>query len=90
VAAVAVSGVLFYRASQLNKQGDSEANMASRQHLYDQASSRNLTGAIVGITGAVVIAAGIIKLAWHHHSLPQPTAITISINSRGIFAAGRF
>jgi tetratricopeptide (TPR) repeat protein len=90
IVALGVSGALFYRASQLNKQGDSESNMGTRQHLYDQASSRNLAGAIVGITGAAMTAVGAIRLTLHHRSGSQPSAFQLGINSRGLFAAGSF
>lgn len=90
VVALGVSGFLFYRASQLNKQGDSEANMGARQHLYDQASSRNVAGAIVGIAGAALTASGAIKLAFRGRSSSQTSAIKVGISGRGIFAAGSF
>lgn len=90
VVALGVSGVLLYRASQLNQRGDSASNMGTRQHLYDQASSRNLAGAIVGITGAALTAVGTIKLALHHRSPSQSSAIEVGITSCGIFAAGSF
>lgn len=89
VVALGTGGVLFYRASQLNKQGDSESNMGTRQHLYDQASSRNLAGAIVGTTGVALTIFGAVRLALHR--LPsQSTAFNIGMTNRGVFAAGSF
>jgi tetratricopeptide (TPR) repeat protein len=90
VVALGVSGVLLYRASQLNKQGDSESNMGTRQHLYDQASSRNLAGAIVGITGAAMAAVGTIRLTLRHRPNSPSIAAQLGINGRGVFAAGSF
>lgn len=88
--ALGVSSVLFYRASQLNRQGDSESNMGTRQHLYDQASSRNLAGGIVGITGAALTIVGAVRLTLHHGPPSQSIAINLGIINRGILAAGSF
>ena len=91
VVAVGASGFLFYRASQLNHQGDSKPNMAERQHLYDQASARNLAGAVAGGVGAAMASVGIIRVLLHYHpTTPQWSAIHITINSRGVFAVGSF
>jgi tetratricopeptide (TPR) repeat protein len=88
--ALGVSGVLFYRASQLNGQGDAETDMQARQSFYDQASSRNVAGVIVGLGGVALTTAGLIKLAIHPHAPSPSSAIHIGINSRGVFAAGSF
>lgn len=90
VVALGVTGALLYRASQLNEQGDSESNMNTRQHLYDQASSRTLAGTIVGITGLALTAVGTIKLTLHHRSGSKSSAVKLGIDSRGLFAAGSF
>lgn len=90
VAALAISGVLFYRASQLNNQGDSESNMETRQHLYDQANSRDLAGAIVAISGAALTAVGVIRLTLHHRARTQASIITINVSSYGVLATGAF
>jgi len=92
VVMLGVSSVLFYRASQLNKQGDSESAMGARQNFYDQASSRNVAGVIVGTTGAAVTVIGAVRLIFHHRSPSQSTATTINIGitNRGVYAAGSF
>lgn len=88
--ALGASGLLFYRASQLTNQGDAETEMRARQNLYDQASSRNIAGVVVGVSGVALTAAGLIRLSIHHRGASPSTAIHIGINSRGVFAAGSF
>lgn len=88
--ALGISGALFYRASKLDDQGNSEMAMRERQDLYDQASARNLTGAIVGVGGAALATVGIVRLTLYHRAPPHSGAIHAVANRHGLFAVGSF
>lgn len=88
--AISISGILFYRASQLNHQRDLEIAMRERQSIYEQASARNLAGAIVGSGGLVLSGVGIARLVLHPRSPSMLTAINVGVSRHGIFATGRF
>jgi tetratricopeptide (TPR) repeat protein len=88
--ALGASGVLFYRASQLNSQGDSEPDMQARNSFYDEANNRKLAGAIVGIGGVVLTTVGILRLTLHHRSPPSQTALNVGLSNHGLFVAGSF
>lgn len=64
--------------------------MRERQNLYDQASARNVAGAIVGVGGVALAAVGVVRLTLHHRAPPHSGAIHAGVNRHGVFAAGSF
>lgn len=88
--ALGVSAALLYRGIQLNDRGDSEREMRARQELYNQASNRTLAGAITGVAGAALLAAGVIELAVGRDAPRAASSMQISIHGHGMFVAGRF
>jgi hypothetical protein len=64
------------------------ANQQEHDQLRDQARTRTLFGAAVGISGAGLLTIGIIKLAVHRSS--NTTAWNMTISPNGVVAFGRF
>lgn len=87
---VVVSGGLFVDASGVQEDADRAASQQVRIALQDKADSRTLTGAVVGIAAAGLLATGVIKLALHDSSEPTTTAWHLSFTSNGVVAFGRF
>ena len=92
VIAAGAAGILFLRAGSLTDQANSEPNVRSRDELRDQARTRNLLGAVIGIGGGALIVTGVIKLAIHPHdrAVPSTAALDIGVSGHGVIVSGRF
>jgi tetratricopeptide (TPR) repeat protein len=92
VVGVGAAGFLFLRASSLNDQANSEPDARRRNDLHDQARTRNLLGAVIGIGGGGLIVTGVIKLALHSrdHAVTSTAALDIGISGHGVVVSGRF
>jgi tetratricopeptide (TPR) repeat protein len=91
VVALGVSGVLLYRASSLHNQAKTELDARARNDLYDQVSTRNTAGIVVGVGGLVLTAAGVIKLALYGHRPASSSALLdVGVMNHGVFVLGQF
>lgn len=92
VVAIGSAGYLFLRASSLHDQAGSELNSRTRNDLYDQAKTRNLLGAVIGIGGVVLTATGVVLLAAHSpdRGHPHTASVDIGISGRGMIVFGQF
>ena len=92
VVAMGAAGFLFVRASTLNDQANGDANARTRNELHNQADTRTIVGAVVGVGGAVLTATGIYMLLSHgrRHEASNATAFDVGISGRGVVVFGRF
>lgn len=92
VVAVGASGLLFLRASNLDDQANAEPDMRERNALRDQARTRNLIGAVVGIGGAVLTATGVVMLVTHSRDRGRSgtASVDIGLSGHGVVVFGRF
>lgn len=89
VVGLAVGGGLLINATSLNNDANSNPNQQERDRLRDQASTRKLFGAVVGVTGVGLLATGIIKLAVHAKG-SRVTAWSLTPSSNGVLVLGTF
>lgn len=91
VVALGVSGALLYRASSLHSQATMELDARARNKLYEQVSTRNTAGIVVGVGGLVLTAAGVVKLALHGRRPASGLALLdVGVTSHGAFVLGQF
>lgn len=89
---IGVSGLLFFRASSLRDQGNTEPDMKPRVVLHDQTSTRTVIGAVVGAGGAVLTATGLVLLVTHSRDRARARTASwdIGTSGHGIVVFGRF
>lgn len=92
VVGVGVSSWLFINAKGLDEDSNAEATQGERKDLRDRASSRRLLGTIVGVGGAGLLVAGLVKLALRPDDREQTitTSLNLGITGDGVFVTGRF
>ena len=90
VAALGTSGYIVLRASNLDDQANMNLDFRARSDLHDQASTRRLAGAIVGVGGAALAATGIYLLATSRHRDRSTASLDVGITGRGVVVLGRF
>ena len=90
VAALGTSGYLVLRASNLDDQANMNLDFRARSDLHDQASTRRLAGAIVGVGGAALAATGIYLLATSRHRDRSTASLDVGITGRGVVVLERF
>jgi tetratricopeptide (TPR) repeat protein len=91
VATLGTTGYLILRASNLDDQANMNIDNRKRSDLHDQASTRRLAGAIVGVGGAALTATGIYLLSTSRHQDRSTTAsLDVGITGRGVVVFGRF
>ena len=88
VVGVIAGGALLLDARSLDNKAGMTLNQQERDQLHDQARTRTLFGAAVGISGVSLLAIGIVKLALHRSN--NATALNITISPDGVMAFGRF
>lgn len=86
------SGVLFFRASSLNDDANTEVNTRTRNDLRDQAHTRNIVGAVVGVGGVVLTATGVYMLITHGSRRDglNTTSANLGISGRSLVVFGSF
>jgi hypothetical protein len=92
VAAMGAAGAAFLSASHLRDQANMEPDTVRRNQLHDQARTRSTVGAVIGIGGIGLTAAGVLKLVLHSRETAHSTAasLDIGITSNGAFVVGTF
>jgi tetratricopeptide (TPR) repeat protein len=90
VAGIGVGAYLFVRASSLNDRANTQPDALMRNSLHDQASTRNLAGAIVGAAGVALTATGIYLLVARPHHTEQTASLDVGVTSHGVMVQGRF
>jgi len=92
IAAIGAAGFLFLRASNLDDQANVDLDTRVRNELHDQASTRRLAGAIVGVGGMVLAATGVYMLATQAYQRDRSTtaSVDLGVTSRGVVVFGRF
>jgi tetratricopeptide (TPR) repeat protein len=91
VAALGTTGYLILRASSLDDQANMNIDNRKRSDLHDQAGTRRLAGAIVGVGGVALTATGIYLLSTSRHQDRSTTAsLDVGITGRGVVVFGRF
>lgn len=88
--AVTAAGLLFVQAKDLDDNANREPSPTQQMSLRDSADSRRLAGEIIGITGVLVLGAGIVKLAVTPSARTDATALRLGVTSNGLFVAGQF
>lgn len=91
VAVLGSSGYLLLRASNLDGQANMNIDNRTRIDLHDQAGTRRLAGAIVGVGGVALTATGIYLLATSRHQDRSTTAsLDVGITGHSVIVFGRF
>jgi len=90
--ATGAAGYLLLRASSLNDQANDEVFARRRDDLHDEASTRSLAGAIIGVGGVLLTVTGIYMLVTHSErsETQHGTALGVGITGHGVIAFGRF
>lgn len=90
-ATVSAAGALLFNASQLSDQANMERDTVRWSQKHEQARYRSTVGAIIGITGVGLTAAGVIKLVLHAREARRTTAtMVLTITSNRAFVQGHF
>lgn len=91
VAALAVGSGLLLSASGLRDDANHASSQRERDDLQDRAGTRSLLGTTIGIGGAGLLAAGIVKLVVYDHEVrADATAWHLGISFGGMNVSGRF
>jgi tetratricopeptide (TPR) repeat protein len=91
VATLGTTGYLILRASNLDNQANMSIDNRMRSDLHDQASTRRLAGAIVGVGGIALTATGIYLLSTsRHQDHPTTASLDVGLTGRGVVVFGRF
>jgi len=91
VGALGTTGYLFLRASNLDDRANMHIDNRTRSDLHDQASTRRIAGAIVGVGGVALTATGVYLLATSHpRDRSNSASLDVGITGRGIVVFGRF
>ena len=77
-------------ASGLDDQAKSEPDQSRRDQLRSDAASRRTIGAVVTVTGAAVLVAGIIKLAISPKPYPSRSHVSVLLGPGSVLLSGRF
>ena len=90
--ALGAAGFLFLRASSLNDQANADTNSRTRNDLHNEAGTRGVVGAVVGVGGVILTATGIYMLVshGHRHEASSATAFDVGISGRVVVVIGRF
>lgn len=89
-AGIGVGAYLLVRASSLNDRANTQPDALLRNSLHDQASTRNLAGAIVGATGLALTATGIYLLVARPRHTEQTASLDFGVTGHGVMVVGRF
>jgi tetratricopeptide (TPR) repeat protein len=89
---VGVGAWMLADAADLERQANDSPMEPQRVALHDRASSRRVTGAIVGLGGVALLATGIVKLIVHPGDREEPigTSWRIGITGDGLAILGKF
>lgn len=90
---VVIAGVgigFLASASGLDDDAANQPNQTRRNHLQEQANSRRTVGAILGVTGAAVLVAGIVKLAIFPKAKGVEHDLALTVMPGGILLSGRY
>lgn len=92
VAAMGAAGAVLLSASHLSDQANTEPDMRRRNQLHEQSRTRSTVGAVIGIGGIGLTAAGVLKLVFHAHETGHSTAASLDIGITGnsAFVVGTF
>jgi hypothetical protein len=92
VVAAGASGLLFWRASSLHDQANTEPEVRRRVELHEQGRTRTVIGAVVGVGGAVLTGTGIVLLVTHtpDRARARTTSWGIGISGHTVEVLGRF
>jgi len=87
---IAVGGGFLSSASGLRADANATTDQAEYSRLSDNASTRNLLGAVIGIGGAGLLVTGIIKLAVHSEEPSRVSQLGFGASRTGVVVFGRF
>ena len=89
---IGVSGWLLIGAKGIEDDANSQAAQSAREHLRDRATTRRITGSIVGGVGLAALVTGIVKLAMSPADREETvtTSFNVGVSSDTVFVAGRF
>lgn len=87
-----ISVWLLLDAKSLDDDANSEPSQAMQEDLHDRASSRRLTGTIVGVVGAAALVTGIVKLVITpgDRERSSATSFNFGVTRNGVVVMGRF
>jgi tetratricopeptide (TPR) repeat protein len=88
VVGLVVGGALLLDARDIDNRASMTVNQQERDQLRDQVRTHTLVGAAIGISGASLLAIGIVKLALHRSTNAMAWNITLSPN--GVMAFAHF
>jgi tetratricopeptide (TPR) repeat protein len=86
-----VSGGLLLSANGIDDDANAEASQQTRMDLRERASDRRMLGTIVGVGGAGLLIAGVVKLVIHPGAQERPTTSwKLGVTSNGVQVFGSF
>jgi len=89
-AGLAVGGGFLLSATNLNNDANASPSDGERVRLHDKASSRDLLGGVIGIGGAGLLVAGIVKLAIYPESPSRIARWNIAASGNSVMVFGQF
>jgi tetratricopeptide (TPR) repeat protein len=90
-ATIGVSGYLLFSAASLYDDSDAEPDKRKRDELRDGGRTRNLLGAVTGVSGLALTVTGAVLLLTHgNDSTQRAPAVSLGFTSRGFVVSGRF
>lgn len=91
-AALGTAGFLVLRASNLDDQANRNLDALARNDLHDQAHTRRVASAIVGVGGVALTATGMILLirGAYRDNQSATTSLDIGVTSHSVAVLGRF
>jgi len=90
VVGIGACGWLLVDAKGIEDDANAQAIQTARERLRDRASSRRLTGSVVGGVGVAFLVAGIVKLAISPADREEAVTASIGVTGDSIFVMGRF
>lgn len=87
---LAVGGGLLIDGASLSDDANAAASQQEYDKLHDKAKTRSIIGAVVGIGGAGLLLAGVIKLAVYPKETSRVARWNIAVSDRGLMAFGEF
>lgn len=84
LALAGVSTALFVSADSLSARADDEPDEVRRATMRDDVSTRRGLGAVAGVSGGLLLVAGVVKLASHSREPASVGPVTVSLQANSI------